>query len=58
MLATSRNAVGFIAGSDQKLREEAIVIGALMDHLGRMGDAVYPGAGDNALGVAVLIEIA
>ena len=57
MLATSRNAVGFIAGSDQRLHEEAIVISAHMDHLGRVGDAVYPGAGDNASGVAALIEI-
>jgi hypothetical protein len=57
-LVTSRNVVGLIAGSDPKLRDEAIVIGAHMDHLGRVGDVVYPGADDNASGVAALLEIA
>jgi Zn-dependent M28 family amino/carboxypeptidase len=57
-LVTSRNVAGFIAGSDPRLREEAVVIGAHMDHLGRVGDVVYPGADDNASGVAALLEIA
>jgi hypothetical protein len=57
-LVTSRNVVGLIAGSDTGLREEAIVIGAHMDHLGRVGDVVYAGADDNASGVAALLEIA
>jgi hypothetical protein len=57
-LITSRNVIGFVAGSDSKLRDEAIVIGAHMDHLGRVGDVVYPGADDNASGVAALLEIA
>jgi hypothetical protein len=56
-LVTSRNVVGVIAGSDVKLRDEAVVIGAHMDHLGRVGDVVYPGADDNASGVSALIEI-
>jgi len=56
-LVTSRNVVGVIAGSDAKLCDEAVVIGAHMDHLGRVGDVVYPGADDNASGVAALIEI-
>ena len=57
-LITSRNVVAFIAGSDAKLREDAVVIGAHMDHLGRVGDIVYPGADDNASGVSALLEIA
>jgi hypothetical protein len=57
-LITSRNAVGFIAGSDPRLREEAVVIGAHMDHLGRAGGVIYPGADDNASGVSALLEIA
>jgi hypothetical protein len=57
-LIVSRNVVGVIAGSDPKLRDEAVVIGAHMDHLGRVGDKVYPGADDNASGVSALIEIA
>jgi len=57
-LATSRNVVGVLAGSDPKLREDAVVIGAHLDHLGKTGDVVYPGADDNASGTSALIEIA
>jgi hypothetical protein len=57
-LITSRNVIALIAGSDPKLREDAIVIGAHMDHLGRVRDLVYPGADDNASGVSALLEIA
>jgi len=57
-LITSRNVIAFIAGGDARLREEAIVIGAHMDHLGRVGDVVYPGADDNASGTSALLEIA
>jgi Zn-dependent M28 family amino/carboxypeptidase len=57
-LAWSRNVIGVLVGSDPKLREEAVVIGAHMDHLGRSGDVVFPGSDDNASGVSALIEIA
>jgi hypothetical protein len=53
-----RNVIGFIAGSDPTLREDAVVIGAHMDHLGRVGDVIYPGADDNASGTSALLEIA
>jgi len=56
-VATSRNVVGVLAGTDPKLRDEAIAIGAHIDHLGRVGETIYPGADDNASGVAALIEI-
>jgi len=57
-LVLSRNVVGMIRGSDPARRDDAIVIGAHMDHLGRSGDRMYPGADDNASGVAALLEIA
>jgi hypothetical protein len=57
-LTWGRNVVGVIAGSDPMLRDEAVVIGAHMDHLGRTGEATYPGADDNASGVATLLEVA
>ena len=57
-LVASRNVLGVIAGSDPKLRDEAVVLGAHMDHLGRTGDTFYPGADDNASGVSSVIEIA
>lgn len=56
--ASGRNVIGVIAGSDPKLREEAVVIGAHLDHLGIFKGELYPGADDNASGVAALIEIA
>ncbi len=56
--SSSRNVIAVIAGADPKLRDEAVVIGAHMDHLGKVGDTVYPGADDNASGVAALLEIA
>jgi hypothetical protein len=57
-LVLSRNVVGVIRGSDPARRDEAVVMGAHMDHLGRAGEKVYPGADDNASGVAALLEIA
>ena len=57
-LVVSRNVIGMIRGSDPARRDEAIVIGAHMDHLGQSGHTMYPGADDNASGVAALIEIA
>lgn len=57
-LVVSRNVIGMIRGSDPARRDEAVIIGAHLDHLGRSGDTWYPGADDNASGVAALIEIA
>ena len=57
-LTTGRNVVAVIPGSDPTLAAEAVVIGAHLDHLGRVGEVVYPGADDNASGVAALLEIA
>ena len=57
-LLWSRNVIGVLAGSDPKLRDEAVVLGAHLDHLGRSGDVVFPGADDNASGVSALLEIA
>ena len=57
-LIVSRNVVGIIPGSDPALRDEAVVIGAHLDHLGKSGDVIYFGADDDASGVAGLIEMA
>ena len=63
---TLRNVVGMIRGADPERAEEAVVVGAHYDHLGRgwpdvrAGNAgsIHPGADDNASGVAVLLELA
>jgi hypothetical protein len=57
-LASSRNVIGVLTGSDPKLRDEAVVIGAHVDHLGMEGGVLHPGADDNASGVSALVEIA
>lgn len=53
------NVVGYIEGSDPKLKNEYIILGAHLDHVGFQGERLYfPGANDNASGVAGLIAIA
>jgi aminopeptidase YwaD len=55
------NIVGIIEGSDPMLKNEYILIGAHYDHLGyELNDdqkKIFPGADDNASGVASIIEI-
>ncbi len=62
----TQNVMAMLPGSDPKLANEYIVIGAHYDHLG-MGDqggsrtdsiAVHNGADDNASGVVAMLEIA
>ena len=58
-----KNVVGLIPGTDPKLKEEYIVIGAHFDHLGYNMAAdgtktIFPGADDNASGVAGILEMA
>ncbi len=63
----TRNVAGIIGGTDPKLKDEYIVIGAHYDHLGmggagsgsRMPDtsAVHNGADDNASGSAAMLEL-
>lgn len=60
------NVIGILEGTDAKLKEEAIVIGAHYDHLGRGGagslapnsNEIHNGADDNASGTSALIELA
>jgi Zn-dependent M28 family amino/carboxypeptidase len=52
---SSVNVYAFIAGQHS---EEVIVVGAHLDHLGRRGQTLYPGASDNSSGVAALLGLA
>ncbi len=58
----SRNVVARLPGSDPARAGEAIVQTAHLDHIGTGvavdGDAIYNGALDNALGVAIMLEAA
>ena len=51
----SKNVVGFIPG---KKKKKYIVLTGHFDHLGKMGQAIFPGANDNASGVAMLLSLA
>ncbi|MBE9511567.1 MAG: M28 family peptidase [Bacteroidetes bacterium] len=53
------NIVGIQYGSHPKLKDEYIVVGAHLDHVGAQANEIFfPGANDNASGIAVILEIA
>jgi Peptidase family M28/PA domain len=51
------NLIGKITGTDPALRDEVIIIGGHLDHLGRLWK-LLPGANDNATAVAVTLGVA
>jgi hypothetical protein len=54
---TSQNVVGMLEGKLQP--DSFLVVTAHYDHLGKIGKKVYfPGANDNAAGIAMLLELA
>jgi len=57
-LVSSHNVLGYIEGSDPELKDEIIVIGAHLDHLGMRGDYIFNGADDNGSGSVGVMEIA
>lgn len=56
------NIVGLLKGTDRKLRNEYIIIGAHYDHIGIIKsekvDSIANGANDNASGTATVMELA
>ena len=55
---TVENIIGRIEGTDESLKNEAVIICAHFDHDGANGVQIFNGADDNASGVAGLVEIA
>lgn len=53
-----RNVGGWLEGSDPSRREEWVLVAAHFDHLGVQRGVLFPGADDNASGVAMLLEVA
>lgn len=51
------NVIGLLEGSDPELKDEVIIIGGHLDHLGYCYE-IMPGANDNASAVAVMLGIA
>jgi hypothetical protein len=56
--AESYNILGYIEGTDPKLKHEYVMITAHLDHVGSQCDVVYPGANDNASGSAAVMMMA
>jgi Zn-dependent M28 family amino/carboxypeptidase len=59
----SSNVIAYVPGTDDTLKDQAVVITAHYDHLGlgdpdEKGDRIYNGAYDNASGVATMLELA
>jgi hypothetical protein len=52
------NVLGKIEGTDPALKDQVIVIGGHLDHLGTRGPVVMNGADDDASGPAVAMEVA
>jgi hypothetical protein len=65
-MVEGRNVLALLPGSDPRLAEETVVIGAHHDHLGMGGEGslkpdareIHNGADDNASGAASLVQIA
>jgi aminopeptidase YwaD len=52
------NITGLIEGTDPKLKNEYIIVGAHLDHVGQQaGKIFFPGANDNASGSAALLQL-
>lgn len=67
----AKNVLGIVEGSDPKLKEEFVLIGGHLDHVGRLGQAVsgqkggakdgdeiWNGADDNGSGTSAILAIA
>lgn len=57
------NVVGFLEGTDSKLKDEVIIIGAHYDHIGTRAklvdnDSIANGANDNAAGTSAVLAMA
>ncbi|MBC6996824.1 M28 family peptidase [Neolewinella lacunae] len=52
------NVLGFVEGTDPRLKDEVLVVSAHYDHIGRRGDVIFNGADDNGSGTSTVLEIA
>ncbi len=52
------NVLGFLEGTDPKLKDEIVVVSAHYDHLGKRGDDIYNGADDNGSGSSTILNMA
>jgi len=57
-LVQSANVIGCVEGSDPALKNEVVIVGAHLDHLGKRGDYVFNGADDNGSGSVGVLNVA
>ncbi|MFC1724192.1 M20/M25/M40 family metallo-hydrolase [candidate division KSB1 bacterium] len=57
-IVNGKNVVGYIEGSDPVLKDEIIVLGAHLDHIGDYNNTIFNGADDNGSGSAGILELA
>ncbi|MDR3639524.1 MAG: M20/M25/M40 family metallo-hydrolase [Isosphaeraceae bacterium] len=53
-----RNVGAMVPGASPTLKDEWVIVSAHYDHLGVRRGTLYPGADDNASGVAMMLEVA
>ncbi len=56
--APAMNVFAVLPGSDPKLKDEYVVIGSHLDHLGKRGDRIHPGADDDGSGTTGVMAVA
>jgi hypothetical protein len=56
--APAMNVWAVLPGSDPKLRSEYVVIGSHLDHLGKRGTTIFPGADDDGSGTTGVMAVA
>lgn len=54
----SHNVVAMVAGRDESLRDQYVLLGAHHDHLGAREGKIFNGADDNGSGTVAMLEIA
>jgi hypothetical protein len=52
------NVIAKLPGTNQKLKNQTIIAGAHLDHIGRLGNHIYNGANDDASGCVTLLSAA
>ena len=57
-LVRAFNVLGYIEGSDPKLKDECFVVGGHYDHLGKWENYIYNGADDNGSGSVGVLNVA
>lgn len=56
--AAAKNVFAVLPGSDARLKDEYVVIGSHLDHLGKRGDRFFPGADDDGSGTTGVMAVA